>query len=108
MSTLNIFPILMAPKGGEGNPMSMLIFMGLIILIFYFFMMRPQIKKRKELQKFRNEMKQGDKVMTIGGIYGKINAVKENSIIIEVESGHLLKVDKNAIIKDSSGMMIQR
>ena len=108
MTQLN-FVLLMMGQGEEGgDPMSMLIFMGIIVVVFYFFMIRPQMKKRKEVQKFRSEMQKGDKIMTIGGIHGKVNAIKDNAVIIEVEGGVLLKVDKNAIIKDSTGMMMQK
>ncbi|MCF6185585.1 MAG: preprotein translocase subunit YajC [Bacteroidales bacterium] len=99
--------LLLAGQGKEGDPMQMLIFMGIIVVVFYFFMIRPQMKKRKEVAKFRSEMKQGDKVMTIGGIQGKVNAIKDDSVIIESE-GTLLKIDKNAIIKDAAGLMMQR
>ena len=108
MTQLN-FVLLMMGQGEEGgNPMQMLIFMGIIVVVFYFFMIRPQMKRRKEVQKFRSEMQKGDKIMTIGGIHGKVNAIKEDSVIIEVENGNLLRVDKNAIIKDSTGMMMQK
>jgi preprotein translocase subunit YajC len=103
------FVLLMQAQGQQQeNPYSMLIFMGILIFVFYFFMIRPQMKKRKEIQKFRSEMKQGDKIMTIGGIHGKVNAIKDDAVIIEVEGGNLLKIDKNAIIKDSTGMMMQK
>ena len=82
MTQLN-FVLLMQPQGEEGNPYSMLIMMGALVIVFYFFMIRPQMKKRKEVQKFRTEMKQGDKIMTIGGIHGKVNAIKEDAVIIE-------------------------
>jgi len=107
MTQLNLV-LLMAGQGKEGDPMQMLIFMGIIVVVFYFFMIRPQMKKRKEIAKFRSEMKQGDKIMTIGGIQGKVNAIKEDAVIIETEGGTLLKIDKNAIIKDSTGLMMQR
>ncbi len=107
MTQLN-FVLLMQPQGEEGNPYSMLIMMGALVIVFYFFMIRPQMKKRKEVQKFRTEMKQGDKIMTIGGIHGKVNAIKEDAVIIEVENGTLLKIDKNAIIKDATGIMMQK
>ncbi len=99
--------LLMTGQGKEGDPMQMLIFMGIIVVVFYFFMIRPQMKKRKEVAKFRSEMKQGDKVMTIGGIQGKVNAIKDDSVVIESE-GTLLKIDKNAIIKDATGLMMQK
>lgn len=109
MTQLNFVILMMGQgAGGESDPMSMMIFMGVMVAVFYFFMIRPQMKKRKEEQKFRSEMQKGDKVMTIGGIHGKINAVKEDSIIMEVEGGVLLKIDKNAIIKDATGIMMQR
>ncbi len=106
MTQLNLV-LLAAGNGEQGDPMQMLIFMGIIVVVFYFFMIRPQMKRRKELAKFRSEMKQGDKIMTIGGIQGKVNAIKEDSVIIESE-GTLLKVDKNAIIKDATGLMMQK
>jgi len=107
MTQLN-FVLLMQAQGEQGSPTSMLVFMGILVFVFYFFMIRPQMKKRKEVQKFRSEMKQGDKIMTIGGIHGKVNAIKEDAVIIEVENGTLLKIDKNAIIKDSAGIMMQK
>ena len=108
MTQLN-FVLLMMGQGGKGeNPTSMIIFMGVMVAVFYFFMIRPQMKKRKEIQKFRSEMQQGDKIMTIGGIHGKVNAIKEDTIIMEVEGGVLLKIDKNAIIKDAAGLMMQK
>ena len=108
MTQLN-YVLLMMGQGEEGgNPMQMLMFMGVIVVVFYFFMIRPQMKKRKEVQKFRSEIQKGDKIMTIGGIHGKVNAIKEDAVIIEVENGNLLKIDKNAIIKDSAGIMMQK
>ena len=78
--------ILMATPGGaeQSNPSSQIIFLLLIVGVFYFFMIRPQMKKQKELKNFRKELKKGDKVVTTGGIYGKINDVKENIITMEI------------------------
>lgn len=67
-----------------------------IVVIFYFFMIRPQQKRQKELKKFRESMAVGDKVVTIGGIHGKILAVDESTILIATESGKI-RVDKTAI-----------
>ncbi len=108
MTKLNYVLLMMGQGEDGGNPMSMLLFMGVIVVVFYFFMIRPQMKKRKEVQKFRSEMQKGDKILTIGGIHGKVNAIKEDAVIIEVENGNLLKIDKNAIIKDSAGIMMQK
>ena len=74
------------PAGGEGGAsgggMSMFIMLGAIILVFYFFMIRPQQKKQKQLQNFRDTLKRGDKIVTIGGIHGKITDVQEGTFII--------------------------
>ncbi|MCK5169678.1 MAG: preprotein translocase subunit YajC, partial [Bacteroidales bacterium] len=70
--------------------------------VFYFFMIRPQMKRQKDLKKYRAALQKGDKVVTTGGIYGKINAIKDNHIIVEVDENVKLKIDKSAILKDSS------
>lgn len=74
----------------------------LIMVVFYFFMIRPQVKKQKELQKFRSALKKGDKVVTSGGIYGKIIEIKESIIQLEVAPDIRLKVDKSVVLKDMS------
>lgn len=68
----------------------------LILVVFYFFMIRPQMKKQKELKKFREGLKVGDKVVTIGGIHGKILEVAESTILIATEGGKL-RMDKSAV-----------
>ena len=72
----------------------------LIVFVFWFFMIRPQMKRQKELKKYRDELKKGDKVMTTGGIFGKIVEINDFTVIIEVESQARLKVSKEAIVKD--------
>jgi preprotein translocase subunit YajC len=99
--------ILMAPKQGE-SPYSTLIFFGLIIVVFYFFMIRPQVKKQKDQRKFREALKVGDKVITMGGIYGKIAEVSEKTVILEVEGRMKLKVDKSALINDPEDITQQK
>lgn len=69
----------------------------LIFVVFYFFMIRPQTKKQKELQKQREEMKKGDKVVTAGGIYGEIKEVKENYFLITIGKDVVIRVDKNSV-----------
>lgn len=76
--------------------MQQIIMLVMIIVVFYFFMIRPQQKKQKELKKFRENMTVGDKVVTIGGIHGKILEVAESTILIATESGKL-RVDKSAV-----------
>tara|TARA_B100001250_G_scaffold81365_1_gene67027 strand:+ start:22422 stop:22724 length:303 start_codon:yes stop_codon:yes gene_type:complete len=79
--------------------MSSLIMFSLIFAVMYFFMIRPQIKKQKREREFRLALKKGDKVVTIGGVHGKITDIKENTFIIEVHaaSGTSLKVEKSAV-----------
>ncbi len=74
----------------------------LIIVVFYFFMIRPQMKRQKELKNFRDTLKKGDKIVTTGGIYGKVSEIGDYYIIMEVEGQNRLKIDKSAVIKDMS------
>lgn len=81
-----------------GSPMgSSLIFMVVIIAIFYFFMIRPQQKKQKEVVKAREAMQNGDKVITAGGIHGRIKEVSKNYFLLEVSNGVTIKVDKASV-----------
>ncbi len=106
MTQLNY--ILLMASQGKDNPYQMFIMMGLIIVVFYFFMIRPQVKKQKDLRKFREELKRGDKIITIGGIHGKILDVEETTVTIEVEDKMRLKVEKSGLIKDATGMIGQK
>lgn len=74
----------------------------LIIVVMWFFMIRPQRKQQKELQKFRDGLSKGDKVVTIGGIYGTVVEIKEKTLLLEVDSNVKIKVDKNSVVKDFS------
>jgi len=99
--------IAMAPQqtDGGGSMLSPLIFMGIIFFIFYFMMIRPQQKRQKERQKLLNEMKKGDKVITAGGIHGKIVALEEKTVLIEIADNLKIKIERGSIgtvIKDSS------
>lgn len=86
--------------GAEPNPIMTFLPLILIIVVFYFFMIRPQMKKQKEMTNYRNSLKKGDKVITTGGIYGKVYEVKDNYVMLEVGGDLRLKVDKSALIKD--------
>jgi preprotein translocase subunit YajC len=91
-----------APAGQQGGIMSFLPLVA-IVVVFYFFMIRPQMKKAKEQKKYIEELKKGDKVVTIGGIYGKIADVREDgSFIIEVEDGSKMRITKNAVSNEAS------
>ena len=82
---------------GQGSQWSFWIMMILIFVVFYFFMIRPQTKKQKELQKQRDETKKGDKVVTAGGIYGEIKEIQENTILLTVAKEVTIKVDKQSV-----------
>jgi preprotein translocase subunit YajC len=88
-------------KGGYGD----IIMMVLIIVVFYFFMIRPQMKKAKDQKKFRENIKVGDKVITIGGIHGKIAEIGETTFIITIEAGVKIKIEKSAVSMDSSTLI---
>ena len=86
----------------QGSGWSMWSMLILIIVVMWFFMIRPQRKQQKELQKFREGLQKGDKVVTIGGIYGTVVEVKEKTLLLEVDSNVKIKVDKNSVVKDFS------
>lgn len=69
----------------------------LIAVVFYFFLIRPQMKKAKDAKKFREAMKKGDKVVTIGGIHGKILEMKETTVLLECESKTRFVVERSAV-----------
>ncbi len=73
-----------------------------MFLIMWLFMIRPQRKQQKELEKFRNELKKGDKVITAGGIYGTIAEVDERTVLLKVDGETKLRVDKSSIVRDST------
>lgn len=92
-----------APQAGKmGGSWSMWAMLILIFVVMYFFMIRPQRKQQKELQEFRNALAKGDKVVTVGGIYGEIVEVGEKTVIIRVDKDVKIKVDKNGLVKDYS------
>lgn len=99
----NLF-ILLQATSGKGGGYEQLMMIGALILVFYFFMIRPQMKKSKEIKKFRSELKKGDKILTIGGIYGKIHEIKENYIMVEIDNNVRIKVSPSAIVKDQTDL----
>ena len=91
-----------APAAQQGGGMSMWIMLALIFVVMWFFMIRPQKKQQKELQNFRDSLAKGDKVVTIGGIFGTIVEVKEDTVLMEVDNGVKIRVSKQALVKDFS------
>lgn len=90
-----------ASVGGSGILGQVFLF-GSIILIMYFFMIRPQQKKQKDSKKFIEEIKKGDDVVTIGGLHGKVSSVEGDTVMIELDRGLKVKVEKSAISLDFS------
>jgi len=84
------------------NAFSSILMFGLILVVFYFFMIRPQQRKMKEAKKFSESLDKGQRVVTIGGIHGKIEEIRDTTVIISTEGGGKLKVEKRAISPDST------
>ena len=91
-----IFNILLQSDAVGETDFSFIILIGGMFLIMYFFMIRPQMKRQKEAKTFRDEISKGDKVVTIGGVHGKVISVSDLTVMMELESGKV-RVDKTAI-----------
>lgn len=93
--------LLMANPQGGGSPYTSLIFMGMIFIVFWLFLIRPQAKKAKEQKKFIDNLQKGDKIVTIAGIHATINKVNEDGTLqIEVNPGSYLKMERSAISQE--------
>ena len=99
---MNTFTILQAAQAApaQGGGWSMWIMLALIFVVMWFFMIRPQRKQQKELQNFRDSLKKGDKVVTVGGIFGTVAEIKDTTVLIEVDNNVKIRVSKNALVKD--------
>jgi len=97
-----------APGAAAPNPIMTFLPFVLIIVVFYFFMIRPQMKKQKEVAAFRNSLAKGDKVVTTGGIYGKIVEMKDNTVLLQVDDNVKIRVDKAALVRDMSDVQAQK
>ena len=93
---MNLLSILLQ-AAADGSQWSGIVMMVVIVAIFYFFMIRPQQKKQKEIQKAREALKAGDKVITAGGIYGRIREIGDIYMMIEVANGVTIRVDKSSV-----------
>lgn len=89
----------------EGFGTDTLLMMGAVMLVVYFFMIRPQTKKMREARKFRDALQKGVRVVTIGGVHGKITEVKDTTVILDVGGGNRMTFEKTAINMDASGVM---
>jgi preprotein translocase subunit YajC len=93
--------MLLQGQTGE-NPASFWIMMGLLMVVFYFFMIRPQQKKAKDAKKFREALQKGTKVVTIGGLHGRISEVNDTTVLLEVDGNVRIRFEKSAIAMDNS------
>ena len=107
--TLLSFTLLQAASAqpAQGGNYSFLIMMLLIFVVMYFFMIRPQQKKQKEIVKFRESLKKGDKIVTVGGIYGVVAEVKEQYVLMEIDNNVKIRVDKQCVVRDSTDLQVQ-
>ena len=94
-----------AGQAGGGSSLSFILMMVLIFGVMYLLMIRPQQKRQKELNKFRDALKKGDKIITAGGIYATVKSVEESTVLIEVDSNVTLRIDKSMIMKDPSDII---
>lgn len=96
------------PQPGFMQQYSFLIMLGLMFLVMWLFMWRPEAKRRKQMQQFRDALKKGDKIITAGGIYATVKEVKESTLLIEVDSDVTLRIDKNMVVADPSSLQQQQ
>lgn len=98
-----MFQIFLQAGAPQGQGWMNLVFLGGIIIVFYFFMIRPQQKKAKEQKEFRESIKKGDNIVTIGGMHGKVLSIEsDNTVMVEVDKGIRLKFERSAISMEAS------
>lgn len=91
-----------SPQGKGGSGYETILMFALLIVVFYFFFIRPQTKKNKEMRKYRESIQKGDKVVTIGGIHGKINEIRETTFVLEMIDKTHIEIEKSAVTNDSA------
>ncbi len=82
---------------GTGSGIMQILMLVLIFVVFYFFMIRPQSKRQKEIKKFQDSLENGKHIITSGGIYGKVREVKDNYVVVEITDGVKIRVNKNMV-----------
>ena len=98
MNTLSMFLLQAAQPQQQGSGYSGLIMIVLIFVVFWLFFIRPQNKKQKEEQKFREALQKGDDIVTIGGIHGKVVDVKETTVLVSIDNNVKIEIEKSAIV----------
>ena len=107
---MNVLSLLIGqlPGAKGGSPYGGLFMMVMIIVVFYFFMIRPQMKRQKDLRTFREALKKGDKVVTTGGVFGKITAINDRVISLEIADGVVIKINKDSVLRDTTDINQQQ
>lgn len=105
MNILTIFLMMGGAENGDGNQLMNYLPLILIVLVFYLFFIRPQMKKSKDQKKFRENLQKGNKVITIGGIHGKILEISEKTITLDVGNQNKMTFEKSAIAADPSAQI---
>jgi preprotein translocase subunit YajC len=99
---MNILSILLQAAPGQPSSLPTIIMMVLLFVVFYFFMIRPQQKKAKDARKFRESLQKGTKVVSIGGVHGKVVEVNDKTVLLEVADGVRIRFEKSAIAMDNT------
>ncbi|MCK9156905.1 MAG: preprotein translocase subunit YajC [Paludibacteraceae bacterium] len=105
---MNLQMVLLQAQAGGGSGIMNIAMIVLIFVVFYFFMIRPQMKKQKETSKFRDSLLVGDNVMTAGGIYGKIKEINDNVISLEIAKDVIVKIDRSSIYQSAADVQQQQ
>ena len=102
--------LVLAAQSAQGSGMSMIIMMVAIFAIMWFFMIKPQQKKQKDIQKFQNELTEGQQVITGGGIYGTVKSIDltKNTVDIKIARDVVITVDKSYVFKDTANVPMQK
>lgn len=103
MTFLHTFFMMGSPDGGGDGALINLLFLGALFFVFYFFIIRPQSKRQKEIQKKVSDMKKGDKVVTGGGMIGTVNSIDEETVLVEIDSGVKARFQKGSITDVNPG-----
>ncbi len=103
-----MYMLLQVDPAAQGNGIGSLLLLVGIMVIFFIFMIRPQMKRQKEAQKFRDNLKKGDSVITIGGISGKVIDIKgDGTVLLEIAKDVVIKISKSALLKDQAALAEQ-
>lgn len=102
--------IILAAQAAQGSGMSMILMMVAIFAIMYFFMIKPQQKKQKAIQKFQNELQEGAQVVTSGGIYGTVKSIDltKNTVELKIARDVVITVDKSCVFQDMANTPLQK